>query len=86
MAAQGAAIDTLVNLAASRLGNSVVLLDADFKVLSHSTIFPISDPLWAENIRRGYCSYEFISAVAEMDAVKNAPYTTEPMYSGPFTF
>jgi hypothetical protein len=79
MAAQGAAIDTLVNLAASRLGNSVVLLDADFKVLSHSTIFPISDPLWAENIRRGYCSYEFISAVAEMDAVKNAPYTTEPM-------
>jgi len=79
MAAQGSGIDTLVNLAASRLGNSVVLLDADFKVLSHSAIFPISDPLWAENIRRGYCSYEFISAVAEMDAVKNAPYTTEPM-------
>jgi hypothetical protein len=79
MAAGGAGIDTLVNLAASRLGNSVVLLGADYRVLSHSTIFPISDPLWAENIRRGYCSYEFISAVEDMDAVKNAPYTSEPM-------
>ena len=78
-AAGGAGIDTLMNLAASRLGNSVVLLDTDYKVLSHSAIFPIDDPLWAENIRRGYCSYEFISAVEKMDAVKNAPSTTEPM-------
>jgi Regulator of polyketide synthase expression len=78
-AARSGGIDSVINLAASKLGNSVVLLDADFKVLAHSTIFPIEDPLWAENIRQGYCSYEFVSAVAELDAVKNAPPTSDPV-------
>lgn len=78
-AARSASMDPLVNLAASKLGNSVVLLDTDFKILSHSTVFPIDDPLWAENIRQGYCSYEFVSAVAELDAVKHAPSTSDPV-------
>ena len=78
-AARSASLDPLINLAASRLGNSVILLDADFKILSHSTVFPIEDPLWAENIRQGYCSYEFVSAVAELDAVKHAPPTSDPV-------
>jgi hypothetical protein len=72
-------LEQIINLAASRLGNSLILLDSDFKVLGHSTVFPITDPLWVENIRRGYCSYEFISAVAELDSVKNAPLTSEPV-------
>ena len=78
-AARSAGIDPLVNLAASKLTNSVVLLDTDFKILSHSTLFPIDDPLWAENIRQGYCSYEFVSAVAELDTVRNAPSTSDPV-------
>ena len=78
-AARSASIDSLVNLAASKLGNSVILLDADFKILSHSTVFPIEDRLWAENIRQGYCSYEFVSAVAELESVKNAPPTSDPV-------
>ena len=78
-AARSASIDPLINLAASKLGNSVVLLDTDFKVLSHSTVFPIDDPLWAENIRQGYCSYEFVSAVAELDTVRSAPPTSDPV-------
>lgn len=78
-AARSASIDPLINLAASKLGNSVVLLDTDFKILSHSTVFPIEDPLWAKNIWQGYCSYEFVSAVAELDSVKNAPPTSEPV-------
>jgi len=78
-AAGAAGIDPVINLAASKLGNPVVLLDADFKILAHSTLFPIEDPLWAENIRQGYCSYEFVSAVAELDAVKNAAPTSDPV-------
>ena len=78
-AARSAGIDPLVNLAASKLANSVVLLDTDFKILSHSTLFPIDDLLWAENIRQGYCSYEFVSAVAELDTVRNAPSTSDPV-------
>jgi len=78
-AARAGSIEPVINLAASKLGNSVVLLDSDFKVLAHSTVFPIDDPLWAENIRQGYCSYEFVTAVAELEAVKNAPPTSDPV-------
>lgn len=78
-AAASASIDPIVNLAAARLGNSIVLLDADFKILAHSTLFPIEDALWEENIRQGYCSYEFVSAVAELDAVKNAAPNSDPV-------
>jgi hypothetical protein len=78
-ASQTQSIEPIINSAATKLGNSVILLDADFKVLAHSTIFPITDPLWEGNIRQGYCSYEFVSAVAELDSVKNAPPTSDPV-------
>ncbi|MFB0919906.1 MAG: helix-turn-helix domain-containing protein [Oscillospiraceae bacterium] len=78
-AGQTKSVTAFVNLAASKLGNSIVLLDRDFKVLSTSNIYPIDDPLWASNIRQGYCSYEFISAVNDMEIVKNAPKTSEPI-------
>lgn len=77
-AAQTKSITAFVNLSAAKLGNSVVLLDTDYKVLAYSNIYPIDDPLWEQNIRQGYCSYEFISAVNEMDIIKNAPKTPEP--------
>ncbi len=78
-AAQTKSVTAFMNLAASKLGNSIVLLDRDFKVLSTSNIYPIDDPLWASNIRQGYCSYEFISAVNDMEIIKNAPKTSEPI-------
>ena len=78
-AAHSRSIDPVINLAASKLGNSLVLLDRDFKVLAHSTVFPIDDPLWEQNIRQGYCSYEFVSAVQKIDTVKSAPLTPDPV-------
>lgn len=78
-AARSRSMEPVVNLAAARLGNSVVLLDTDFKILAHSTVFTIDDPLWAQNIRQGYCSYEFVSAVEQLEEVKNAAMTSDPV-------
>jgi len=78
-AAQTKSVSACVNLAASKLGNSVVLLDTDFKVLACSNVYPIDDPVWEQNIRQGYCGYDFISAVNEMDIIKNSPKTSEPI-------
>ena len=78
-AARSRSLEQVANLAAARLGNSVVLLDTDFKVLTHSTVYPIEDPLWAENIRLGYCTYEFVNAVRQLDEVKNAAMTSDPV-------
>jgi hypothetical protein len=78
-AARSRSIEPVINLAAARLNNSVVLVDSEFKVLSHSTIFPIDDPLWEENIRHGYCSYEFVSAVKQIPEVRDAKMTSDPV-------
>ncbi|MCI9133330.1 MAG: PucR family transcriptional regulator [Lachnospiraceae bacterium] len=78
-AARSHSIEPIINLAAAKLGNSLVLLDANFKILACSTIFPIDDPLWEENIRLGYCTYEFVSAVQQIDAVKNAARNSDPV-------
>ncbi len=76
-AAQTGSLAAFVNLAASKLGNPVVLIDRDYKVLAASGVYPIDDPLWAQNVHQGYCSYEFISAVSELESIKSAPDTSE---------
>ncbi|WP_094607675.1 hypothetical protein SPSIL_009680 [Sporomusa silvacetica DSM 10669] len=71
-------INPIMNLAASKLGNPLILLDENFKVLSYSNVFLIKDSLWAQIIQLGYCNYEFVTAVSEMEVVKNAALTPEP--------
>ena len=78
-AARSQSIEPIINLAAAKLGNSLVLLDPNFKILACSTIFPIDDPLWEEYIRLGYCTYEFVSAVQNIEAVKNAAQNSDPV-------
>lgn len=59
-ALEGKDIVSLINTAASLIGNALILVDANMKVLVHSTEFEIMDPLWAENIKLGQYSNEFI--------------------------
>ncbi|MEL7647878.1 MAG: helix-turn-helix domain-containing protein [Sedimentibacter sp.] len=53
----------LINMAADVLGNAIILTDGGKKVLAHSAAYEIADPLWAENVERGFLSYEFIQKV-----------------------
>ena len=78
-AARTGSVSAFIDLAASRLGSPVVLVDRDFKVLAFSSIYPIDDPIWAQNVRQGYCCYEFVSAVGELESVKRAPDSSEPV-------
>lgn len=56
----------LINKAALFLDRSLVLTDLSFRVHGYSTSVAITDPIWKENIARGYCSYDFISAVSRL--------------------
>ena len=77
--ARSGSIASLINLAASELGNSIILLDTDFKVLEYSTVFTIDDPLWTQILTQGYCNYEFISTVNRLESVRTAPESSEPV-------
>ncbi len=69
-------IEAVIDAASVRLGSFLVFCDMNFKIIAKSTSIPVLDPLWIENTVQGYCSYEFINAVKDLAAIKNASMTT----------
>jgi len=63
MAINEKSIEHIINGAATLLGNALILVDSGQKVLAHSTNYEIADSLWAQNIKKGYCSFEFVQMV-----------------------
>lgn len=74
----GNGLDHIVNAASQALDNPVVVIDIGYKVLGYSSSMDISDPVWIENIEKGYCSYDFIIAVKKMKSVQYGLKSGEP--------
>lgn len=74
LADQTHSIEAVLDAASIKLGNSLLFCDINFKIIASSTSFPVIDPLWIDNIKQGYCSYEFINAVKELESIKNASH------------
>ncbi|MFA6844999.1 MAG: helix-turn-helix domain-containing protein [Sphaerochaetaceae bacterium] len=70
-------IDDVLNAASLSLGNSLVFCDTNFKIISSSVSIPVIDPIWVDNIKRGYCNYEFIAAVDQLKIVRNVANTSD---------
>lgn len=69
-------IDTLIDNASLRIENALLFCDMNYKIIAHSSTIPIVDPLWESNIKQGFCSYEFISEVKQMNLIRTASPTT----------
>ncbi len=54
---------SFLDLCASFLERSLVLIDAGFRVIAHSKSVPVTDELWLKYIRKGYCSRSFLEAM-----------------------
>lgn len=60
---KGKNINFVINSAASMVGNELILIDSNLKVLAYSNVFDIMDPLWSNNIKRGFLDYDFMQKV-----------------------
>ena len=52
-------LDSVINYASLKLGNCLILCDKNFTIISHSSYIPVTDPIWKENIEKGYKSLAF---------------------------
>lgn len=69
-----------IEQAAQILDNPIVVVDKSFRILAHSDIHKIKDSYWQTNIKNGFCSYEFISALNEMDSFANHKSGKSPFF------
>ncbi|MEK5414062.1 hypothetical protein BSK49_13470 [Paenibacillus odorifer] len=73
----GAGLSAIVQTAAELLQNPVIVFDCSFKIVAHSDLSDIDDYIWSDNIRKGYCSYDFIAAVSKMNSVQRGKQSDE---------
>lgn len=74
----GSNLDKIVNVASNLIGNPLVIIDLSFKVLANSSIENITDLLWEDNVKKGYCSYEFIAELSKLDTIKKGKKANYP--------
>ncbi|WP_405114362.1 helix-turn-helix domain-containing protein [Paenibacillus sp. FSL K6-1217] len=66
----GKGLDAIVSAAAELLGNPVIIIDGSYRILASSDCGGVTDPIWSDNLHKGYCSYDFIAAVHQMKCVQ----------------
>lgn len=74
----GKGLTHLVNIASTLLQNPIIILDLSYKILACSTNIKVQDKLWLDNIKKGYCSYDFSIAVKNLKSVKLSLKTKGP--------
>jgi hypothetical protein len=73
MLMRGESVTAIMNESANRVNNPIIVVDTSYHVLCYSNNFVITDPFWKVNIKRGYCTYEFILAVNEIISQQETP-------------
>ncbi len=68
----------IIHTASKIIENPLIVIDLSFKVLVSCPLSDISDPLWYDNVSKGYCSYEFISELKKLKIIKDGTTTTKP--------
>jgi len=61
----------VINAAAVMMGNALILVDTNMRVILWSKNYDIADPLWAENVERRRYTDEFIQKLRSNEQLRN---------------
>lgn len=59
---------TVMDVAATQLNNTLMVIDQNYRVLAYSHTFPFPDPLWQRNIDQGYVETDFIRGIQKISS------------------
>jgi hypothetical protein len=71
-------LENIMEISSQILNNPMIFIDNSYHILATSDTLQILDNFWIENIKRGYCSYDFITYIRNMDTIKNSLNTSTP--------
>lgn len=71
-------LDEIVDTASKLIDNPLIVLDNSYKVLAYSKSHKVEDYQWKQNIKRGFCTFEYIAGFNSIEGVKNSPNSNEP--------
>lgn len=72
---------TVLNVAAKQLNNTLMVIDQNYRVLAYSRTFPFPDPLWQRNIDQGYAELDFIHGIQKIS--HQTPTSSQSSYRFP---
>lgn len=78
-------LEEIVDIASKLINNPLIVLDNSYKVLAFSKSRKVEDYQWKQNIKRGYCTYEYIAGFNSIEGVKNSPQSNQPFIINCFT-
>ncbi|MBW9154207.1 CdaR family transcriptional regulator [Clostridium estertheticum] len=74
----GVGLTKIIATASKLIGNPLIVIDLSFKILASSDLENITDLLWVDNVKKGYCSYEFIAELTKLDTLIKGRKTDRP--------
>ncbi len=69
--------EKMLNSISILIGNPLIVCDKSFRIVSSSDPQNITDIFWQDHVKIGYCSYEFISSVHNLEAVQKGKMHTD---------
>lgn len=78
-------IEKIISEASNMIDNPIIILDSSYKVIAHSKNKEITDILWIDNIKRGYCTYDYIAGLNNIKEIRESPDNSKPFYVTCFT-
>lgn len=68
---EGGSVQSMLTEAAKMIGNPIMIIDTNYRILYECSSDPCSDIVWNESIRNGYCSYEFVTQFNQLQEVRS---------------
>ncbi len=78
----GASLQDIITRTEQMIDNPIMVIDNSYRVICESGSESCGDVVWCENIKNGYCSYEFITQFNRISEVRNISTNSDAFLSG----